>query len=259
MTNKNKLVSIFNENADLYDKYRPGYSDDVIDHIISSSGMKRGAHILEIGCGTGQITKPFAEKGFKILCLEKGKKLARLASSNLNQFSEIEVNNIAFENWEPLNNHFDLFLSAQAFHWIKTDLGIKIAGDVLKKDGTLCLVWHLDKSQDTEFWKATIPVYAKYMTVKTEKPSLDESKNMYMNAIESDPNFDFPDVKLFSYEKKYSTSEYMGLLNTFSDHMTMKIEKRACFFNEIRDIIISKNGEVNRKYETIVITSKKVQ
>jgi ubiquinone/menaquinone biosynthesis C-methylase UbiE len=60
----------FDEVADLYDEVRPSYPASVIDHIIQFAGVQDDSEILEIGCGTGQMTMPFAEKGCRILALE---------------------------------------------------------------------------------------------------------------------------------------------------------------------------------------------
>jgi SAM-dependent methyltransferase len=52
----------FNDVAALYDEVRPSYSTETIDAIVSLTGLSPGARILEIGCGTGQITLPPAAR-----------------------------------------------------------------------------------------------------------------------------------------------------------------------------------------------------
>ena len=57
---RNRLRKIFDEAAPLYDEARPGYPDELFDDVVSLSGIPFEGRILEIGCGTGQATVPFA-------------------------------------------------------------------------------------------------------------------------------------------------------------------------------------------------------
>ncbi len=66
----------FNNVADLYDEVRPGYPEALIEDALTLSGIPPDGRILEIGCGTGKATLPFARRGYAMLCLELGDKLA---------------------------------------------------------------------------------------------------------------------------------------------------------------------------------------
>ena len=63
---------VFNEVAALYDEVRPGYPPAIVDAAVALAALPSGGRILEIGCGTGQITLPFAMRGYSILALEPG-------------------------------------------------------------------------------------------------------------------------------------------------------------------------------------------
>ena len=71
MPDKDKLTQVFDDNALAYDKYRPHYPKEVIDDLIDLAKLNRGDSILEIGCGTGQITLDFLQKGFQLTAIEK--------------------------------------------------------------------------------------------------------------------------------------------------------------------------------------------
>ena len=71
-----QLSTLFNDVAELYDRARPGYPSEIIDAIVERSGIPERGRILEIGCGTGQITLPFAERGYTIVAIEPGDRTA---------------------------------------------------------------------------------------------------------------------------------------------------------------------------------------
>jgi 16S rRNA A1518/A1519 N6-dimethyltransferase RsmA/KsgA/DIM1 with predicted DNA glycosylase/AP lyase activity len=80
---RNRLRATFDGAALLYDEVRPGYPEELFDDVVSLSGIPAGGRILEVGCGTGQATVPFARRGYRILCVELGENLAAVARKNL--------------------------------------------------------------------------------------------------------------------------------------------------------------------------------
>jgi len=60
------LKTTFNEEAESYNKFRPGYHPELFDKLLEVVKLDENSNLLEIGTGTAQATKPLAEKGFKI-------------------------------------------------------------------------------------------------------------------------------------------------------------------------------------------------
>src|SRR5215211_318935 len=105
---RNRLRTTFDEAAMLYDEVRPGYPEDLFEDVVSLSGIQPGGRIVEIGCGTGQATVPFARRGYRILCVELGENLAAVAHRNLERYPEVAVRTGAFENVPLQEVDFDL-------------------------------------------------------------------------------------------------------------------------------------------------------
>lgn len=167
------LRATFDAVAALYDEVRPGYADVIIAAIIERSGLPAAGRILEIGCGSGQITRPLAARGYAILALELGPALAALAAEHLRPYPHARVLNVAFEDWPVERGAFDLALSAQAFHWIAPEPGLARAAEALRPQGAIALVWHLDRSEHTEFYRATRPIYARFFPADAQRGHAD--------------------------------------------------------------------------------------
>jgi 16S rRNA A1518/A1519 N6-dimethyltransferase RsmA/KsgA/DIM1 with predicted DNA glycosylase/AP lyase activity len=86
--------------------------------VVSLSGLPPQGRILEIGCGTDQTTEPFAHRGYRVLCIELGERLAAVARGKLAAYPPVVVCTGAFEDWPGEEGAFDLTVSAEAFHWI---------------------------------------------------------------------------------------------------------------------------------------------
>lgn len=66
MNARTSFRTIFDQAALDYDEVRPGYPEELIEDVISISAIPKDGRILEIGCGTGQATIPFAKCGYSI-------------------------------------------------------------------------------------------------------------------------------------------------------------------------------------------------
>src|SRR5918995_6583381 len=135
----NRLRTTFDEAASLYDEVRPGYPGDLFDDVVWLSGIPAGGKILEIGCGTGQATVPFARRGYSILCIELGQNMAAVARGNLEGFARTEVRTGDFEKWPLQEAAFDLAISATAFHWLDPEVAYPKVARILRHDGSLAL------------------------------------------------------------------------------------------------------------------------
>ena len=251
---------VFNEVASLYDAMRPGCPQAIVDAAIAGARLPPGGRILEIGCGTGKITLPFAARGYAILALEPGDALAALAARNCRQYPQVAFLPTTFEAWQAEDGAFDMVLSAQAFHWIAPDMGCAKAASVLRPGGSIALIWHLDVSDDTPFYQATQPVYDAYFHPpqgETTVMSLGERAQIYAEAIRRCVAFDPPQEVRQAWEKTYSGEEYLKLLQTYSDHRTLPEPDKARFFRGIEAIIERFGGVVHRRYETLLLLARK--
>jgi 16S rRNA A1518/A1519 N6-dimethyltransferase RsmA/KsgA/DIM1 with predicted DNA glycosylase/AP lyase activity len=71
--------SVFDAAADRYDGARPDYPEQLFEHLVALTGIRRGDRVLEVGCATGKATRPLAERGFRVTCVELGPRLAEQA------------------------------------------------------------------------------------------------------------------------------------------------------------------------------------
>jgi ubiquinone/menaquinone biosynthesis C-methylase UbiE len=59
-------TGFFREKAGYYARYRRGYPASVFDAIIAGFDLTSVSEILDLGCGTGNVAIPLAERGFRI-------------------------------------------------------------------------------------------------------------------------------------------------------------------------------------------------
>jgi len=49
---------LFDQVPELYDRVRPGYPSELFANLVDITDLADHASILEVGCGTGQVTRP---------------------------------------------------------------------------------------------------------------------------------------------------------------------------------------------------------
>ena len=131
---------VFDEIAAEYDRRRPAYPDELVDQACQLAGIGSGDHVLEVGCGSGQLTRALVGRGLFVTALEPGKSLMALARRSLEGAGEVEFVNAQFEYASLPRQQFQAVFSASAFHWVDPKVSWQRAADVLVPRGTLALV-----------------------------------------------------------------------------------------------------------------------
>jgi ubiquinone/menaquinone biosynthesis C-methylase UbiE len=131
---------VFDEIAAEYDRRRPTYPDELVDQACQVAGIGSGDHVLDIGCGSGQLTRALVARGLHVTALEPGKSLIALARQNLAGAGEVEFVNAQFEDALLAREQFQAVFSASAFHWVDPKVSWQKTADVLVPGGTLALV-----------------------------------------------------------------------------------------------------------------------
>jgi len=248
----------FNGVAEFYAAYRPDYPDVLIECVISLTGIHKSGKILEIGSGTGKATALFAQRGYSILCIEPGENLVSVAKQNLENFPRIEFQEFAFEDWNEPTNEFDLVISAQAFHWVPKEIGYAKVARALKANGYLALFWNMYPYPKGGIYDDLRKVYKEQTpTLATRTGSYEDLlKQREIEIIESGC-FGTVEVRKFPWLTRYSTEQYLGLLNTYSDHLRLPEEDRNRLFESVAEVIERHGGFIEKPYLAVLYVAQK--
>ena len=241
-----KKRSSFNEDAANYDRWRPGYPDELFEEVLRYSGIGPGKRALEIGIGTGQATGPILKTGCAVTAVELGGNLAAYAKEKFREYPNFAVRNLPFEEFQEPAGSFDLIYSATAFHWIPEETGFPKAFRLLKSGGTLALWWNRPLPAGPEELSREIQrVYETCRPDIARKPEKDKS-SLYRTIRETVQAYGFMDLefRLFRAERTFQADSYVQLLNTYSDHRTAAPEMKEKFESEIRRVIRSHGDRI---------------
>ena len=154
---------VFDEMAAEYDRHRPTYPDELVDQACRVAGIRSGDRVLEVGCGSGQLTRGLVARGLHVTAVEPGTSLIALARQNLEGAGEVDYVNAQFEDALLPGEQFQAVFSASAFHWIDPEVSWQKAADVLVPGGTLALVQYfgLEEPRSEEDQEAVLAALRK--------------------------------------------------------------------------------------------------
>jgi ubiquinone/menaquinone biosynthesis C-methylase UbiE len=139
---------VFDDLAVEYDRWRPAYPDQLVAEACAVAGVGSGDRVLEVGCGSGQLTRSLLARGLRVVAVEPGGRLRSLAAERLRGCGELELVSARFEDAQLPRGQFRALFSAAAFHWIDPAVGWQKAAEVLAPGGTLVLIQHFGISDE---------------------------------------------------------------------------------------------------------------
>ena len=235
---RERLRLTFDQAAESYQRVRPDYPAELFDDLIAATGLAPGDRLLEVGCATGKATLPLASRGFRIVCIELGARLAAAARRNLAGL-DAEVTEGRFEDWQPAaGEQFDVVFAATAWHWIDPAVRYQAAWRALRSRGHLAF-WgasHVFPEGGDPFLHEIQDVYDEInegLPPSFTWPRPGEQEE-HTAEIEASGLFEVTHVRHFDWEQVYDAEGYIELLETFSGHMAMEDWQRDRLYSEIR-------------------------
>ncbi|GII93433.1 class I SAM-dependent methyltransferase [Sinosporangium siamense] len=251
---RERLRETFTEDAELYDRARPGYPPELYHDLDRLAGMRAGARVLEIGCGTGQATVPLARRGCRITAVELGAAMADLARRNLAEFPSAEVVTAVFEEWPLPERPFDAVLSATAFHWLDPAVRMEKSADALRMGGALATVsTHHIAGGSTDFFTEVQHCHEKFDPSTPPGLRLPSPACVPVDSDEVDrsPRFGPAVFRRYEWELSYSTTQYLDMLRTYSPNRVLAPEARTGMLTCIGSLIDHHyGGRVTKRYLT---------
>jgi len=254
----------YSEIADAYNKTRPRYPQQLINRVIELAELPSDANILEIGCGPGIATVPFAELGFSMLCLEPSQSACQLARQNCATYPSVKIKNQTLEEWELEAEKFNAVLAATSFHWVSPEIRYQKTAAALQDKGYLILLWNAGVFPPDEIYRVLHEVYqnqAPYLAeyhAKERANQAESIKELGQNVIESGLYEDVMYEQLVS-QITYSIDDYLALLQTYSVYIALDDEKRKSLLASLREALEKNCGNsIQASYLSAFHLAKKI-
>ena len=247
-----ELRRIFDEDADTYERARPGYPDELIGDLVELTGLGPGRSVIEIGPGTGQATRHLLAAGAEVTAVELGPHLAARLRTRLGG-TGLRVVEGAFESWEP-PDRVDLIAAFTSWHWVDHTSRAARVHAALRPGGQLATVATAHArggDRSDAFFDLAQECYLRW------DPATDPDERL-LTPADLDPIVDeIDDSALFGSGTRrrhiqaitYSTEEYLDVLRTYSGHRALPPERRQSLFDCLSKLIDERfGGSITKTY-----------
>ena len=272
---------VFDEIAIDYHRHRPGYPDKLIDYACEIAGLESGDRVLELGCGSGQLTRALVARGFRVTALEPGEQLIALAKQNAKGPGIAEFVHAKFEAAVLPKGHYKAVFSASAFHWIDPDVSWQKAAELLIPGGIFALISYFGLSEqrtssDLDLLLAALKKIAPKVAAKWPRYyELDEILNGVKARQENISevwawlgNYDlarnyagnlFKDTQIATVPNviEQTADELIALLRTISIYGSLSDQQRNDLEYEYRHIHKKLGRPIRSRTVTVLLTAKR--
>jgi ubiquinone/menaquinone biosynthesis C-methylase UbiE len=141
-----KAASGFQLAGDAYERGRPEYPQESIEHLKKVLELNPGAKVADLGAGTGKFTKLLSPMGLNLIAIEP---VAGMIHKFREMHPALAIVQGSAEQIPLPDQSLDAVIAAQAFHWFQGEPALCEIHRVLKRDGTLGMIWNArDESID---------------------------------------------------------------------------------------------------------------
>ncbi|NUM55281.1 MAG: class I SAM-dependent methyltransferase [Candidatus Hydrogenedentes bacterium] len=141
----------FSDRVENYVKFRPGYPDGLVVHLLDRAKLSRGSAVADIGSGTGIFSELLLARGLRVFAVEPNPEMRAAAERMLGKQNGFVSINGSAESTGLDDASVDAVVAAQAFHWFD---GVRARAEfrrILRPGGMVALVWNDRKVDSTPF------------------------------------------------------------------------------------------------------------
>lgn len=120
-----------------YQAGRPDYPPRVYELLRSRCGIGAGSRVLEIGPGSGQVTRHLVAAGARVVAVEPDHGFAEYLKRTM---PEVRIVSESFEDADT-GDGFDAVVAATSFHWLEQSIALGKLGRVLRPGGWAAIWW----------------------------------------------------------------------------------------------------------------------
>jgi SAM-dependent methyltransferase len=130
------LARSFGSQAARYDRYRPSYPAEAIEHVLAGLRPRR---VLDLGAGTGKLTADLLARADAVVAVEPDAQMRALLTERV---PAAEVRSGSAERLDLSDASVDAVFVGQAFHWFARPAADREIARVLRPGGIAGLLWN---------------------------------------------------------------------------------------------------------------------
>ena len=147
----------FRSTVPYYARYRVPYPGRLIAFVAERIGLERASHVLDLGCGPGQLAIAFARLGATVTAIDPEPSMLAAAREHAAE-AGVSLKTIEGSSYDlnPTLGPFRLVTLGRSFHWMDRDATLAVLDRMIERGGAIALFG--DKRIETRDadWRALV-------------------------------------------------------------------------------------------------------
>ncbi len=130
----------FRSTVPYYVRYRVPYPDQLIAFVAERCGLARASHVLDLGCGPGQLAIAFARLGSTVTAIDPEPRMLGAARESAAE-AGVSLKTIEGSSYDlnPALGHFRLVTLGRSFHWMDRAAVLAVLDRMIERGGAIAL------------------------------------------------------------------------------------------------------------------------
>jgi ubiquinone/menaquinone biosynthesis C-methylase UbiE len=258
---------LFESAVPYYARYRSGYPADGLDALATQVGLDSSQRVLDIGCGTGQVSIPLARHAGTVVAIDP---LAEMLACGRNAARAAGADNITWLQGDSrqlaalIEPGARAAVFAASFHWTDRPAVVSVLSGLLDRDGSIVVINDdLDDSEQPDWVDAIAAIRSRYLGAQRRAGSgAYSSSGPSHREVLSDSAFSAVEARIWSWNRELTVAEVVGLQFSYSFSTPALFGDRAeAFGDDVRDALLAlhPSGVVTEPFQVEVLVATRLR
>jgi SAM-dependent methyltransferase len=202
-----EAVAGFARGAAAYERGRPAYPAAAVGWLASRLGLGPGKLVVDLGAGTGKLTRQLVPYGARVIALEP---IREMATEMERAVAGVEVLAETAAGTSLASGSVDAATAGQSFHWFADQVSLLEIHRILRPGGRLGLVWNR-RDLRSQLWRGVSELID-----PLRKGSPDQSTGEWRRHLRSSRLFGPLESRAFSHEQLASPEQLVDRVLSLS-------------------------------------------
>jgi SAM-dependent methyltransferase len=213
--------------GEAYEKGRPDYPHAAVDLLIQTLRIAASSDVLDLGAGTGKLTRMLVPTGARLLALEPVEGMRRKLVQTVP--GAVALDGVAEAIPLP-EASVDAVVAAQSFHWFHGDLALREIHRVLRPKGRLCLLWNV-RDESVEWVALLSAIFDRH-----GRDAPRHRSGAWRRAFDETNLFTPLGEREFPHEQELDSEGLVERAASISYISALPVAERYAVLNEVREV-----------------------